>query len=323
MALSSAPLAAGPIDASRWTHHRPAIRPDVSPLDAGGETGIKLHYVSCHPPSGVETKGTILLIHGFPQTWYQFRRVITPLSDAGYHIIVPDYRGAGDSTKPSQYEAVFTKAVMAGDLRILVRKVEGVQGKVHVVGHDIGGMIAHAYATQYPDETASVCYGECPIPGSSFYEKHKRDTQFWHFLFHSIPDLPELLISGKVKEYQKHFLDRHCQDPSAFTLEDREVYAQAYSGSGAMRCALNVYRAFERDAVQNKKWVEENGRCKVPCLTLWGGESWMTQEEAVKMCEEFYEDGEYAEVEGAGHWIAEEQPMRFVEAVLRWVERSG
>ncbi len=90
-----------------------------------------------------------------------------------------------------------------------------------------------------------------------------------------------------------------------------------------MRCALNVYRAFERDAVQNKKWVEENGRCKVPCLTLWGGESWMTQEEAVKMCEEFYEDGEYAEVEGAGHWIAEEQPMRFVEAVLRWVERSG
>ncbi len=116
---------------------QPAIRPDVSPLDAGGETGIKLHYVSCHPPSGVETKGTILLIHGFPQTWYQFRRVITPLSDAGYHIIVPDYRGAGDSTKPSQYEAVFTKAVMAGDLRILVRKVEGVQGKVHVVGHDM------------------------------------------------------------------------------------------------------------------------------------------------------------------------------------------
>ncbi len=55
---------------------------------------------------------------------------------------------------------------------------------IELIMRDSGGMIAHAYATQYPDETASVCYGECPIPGSSFYEKHKRDTQFWHFLFH-------------------------------------------------------------------------------------------------------------------------------------------
>lgn len=109
----------------------------MDPLDAGGESGIRLHYASCRPPLEMEEKGTILLIHGFPQTWYQFRRVITPLSDAGYHVIVPDYRGAGDSTKPAQYEAVFTKAVMAEDLRILVREIEGVKGKLHVVGHDM------------------------------------------------------------------------------------------------------------------------------------------------------------------------------------------
>lgn len=196
-------------------------------------------------------------------------------------------------------------------------------------------MVAHAYATQYPDETASVCYGECPIPGSTFYEENKRATQFWHFLFHvsgdrpstskvltqlcqSIPDLPELLIAGKVKEYQKHFFDRHCQDPCAFTIEDREVYAQAYSGSGAMRCALNVYRAFERDAVRNNLWLKEKGRCDVPCLTLWGGQSWMTKEDAIEMTHEYYVDIEYADVTGSGHWIAEEQPMGFVDAVLRW-----
>jgi pimeloyl-ACP methyl ester carboxylesterase len=103
---------------------------------------------------------------------------------------------------------------------------------------------------------------------------------------------------------------RHCQE-----------YAQAYSGSGALRCALNVYRAFERDAEQNRRWVEEKGKCKVRSLTLWGGGSWMSKEDAVNMCEEFYEGGEYGMVEGVGHWIAEEQPQRFIEAVLEWVGR--
>ncbi|KAK3708171.1 hypothetical protein LTR37_011675 [Vermiconidia calcicola] len=321
MAYYSALLTASPIDASRWTHHRTAVRPEVDPLDAGGEYGIRIHYVSCLPPAGAEKKGTILLIHGFPETWYQFRRVITPISDAGYHVIVPDYRGAGDSTKPSQLEAVFTKKLMAEDLHILLTEHLKITENVHVVGHDIGGMIAHAYATQFPEHTATVCWGECPIPGSTFYQERKGSAQFWHFLFHSIPDLPELLIAGKVKEYQKHFFDRHCQDPSAFTLEDREVYATAYSASGAMRCALNVYRAFERDAVQNNDWVKQNGKCGVRCLTLWGGESWMPKEEALKMCDEYYSRSEYVDIEGCGHWIAEEQPGRFVDAILGWVGR--
>jgi predicted alpha/beta-fold hydrolase len=157
MAYSAAVISAKPIDASRWRHHRvsdisfqllrpartltltlqPAVRPDISPLDAGGEHGIRIHYVSCHPPSNVEQKGTVLLIHGFPQTWYQFRRVITPISNAGYHVVVPDYRGAGDSTKPAQYEAVFTKSVMAEDLHLLLKDHLNIKGKIHVVGHDM------------------------------------------------------------------------------------------------------------------------------------------------------------------------------------------
>lgn len=135
--LSGAVLSVGPISASRWTHHRIPVRPDVDPLDAGGEYGIRIHFVSCLPPTNVEQKGVILLIHGFPQTWYQFRHVITPLSDAGYHVIVPDYRGAGDSTKPSQAEAIFTKDVMAADLYVLVTGYLGIKDKIHVVGHDM------------------------------------------------------------------------------------------------------------------------------------------------------------------------------------------
>lgn len=106
----------------------------MDPIDAGGEPGIKIHYVSCKPPPDEQKKGTILLIHGFPQTWYQFRRVITPISNAGYHVIVPDYRGAGESTKPSQEQAVFTKAVMAEDLHLLLTQHLNITEKVHIVG---------------------------------------------------------------------------------------------------------------------------------------------------------------------------------------------
>ena len=83
-------------------------------------------------------------------------------------------------------------------------------------------MIAHAFAVQYPDLTASITWGECPLLGSRFYNEQKRSPLLWHFVFHNVPDLPELLITGKVKEYQKHFFDRAAQNVGAFTPEDRE-----------------------------------------------------------------------------------------------------
>ena len=89
-----------------------------------------IHYVTCEPPEGTKPKGTILLIHGFPQTWYQFRRVINPLADAGYFIVVPDYRGAGGSGKPMDG---YTKDVMARDLHTLVTKELRITKKIHVV----------------------------------------------------------------------------------------------------------------------------------------------------------------------------------------------
>lgn len=97
-----------------------------------------LAVITCPPPDGVDAKGVILLVHGFPQTSYQFRRVITPLADAGYHVIAPDYRGAGSSGKPW---VGFTKDVMAKDLHTLVTKHFEIIEKIHLVGHDIGGMI--------------------------------------------------------------------------------------------------------------------------------------------------------------------------------------
>lgn len=278
-----------------------------------------IHYVQCAPPEGIQTKGTILLIHGFPQTWYQFRRVITPIADAGYHVIVPDYRGAGGSGKP--WEG-YTKNIMAKDLHTLVTKILGIKEKVHVVGHDIGGMIAHAYANLYPEVTASACWGECPLLGSPMYYERKHSMGGWHYTFHNVPDLPELLVAGRERIYLKHFYDRLSQNPEAISNDDLGVYAQAYAQPGALRCGFNCYRAFEEDAEINNNWVKEKGKCKVRCLALWGGKSYFSEEAVTKSVGEYYENVIYGDIKGAGHWVAEEKPKLFIEAVLNWVAKG-
>jgi pimeloyl-ACP methyl ester carboxylesterase len=138
MSLSLKP----PIATNRWSYHRLPIHPSPSALDAYNDPNTQLHiaYIVCRPPATDPTLGTILLIHGFPQTSYQFRHVITPLSDAGYVVIDPDYRGAGRSSKPHvEAERGFNMEVMARDLRELVLKVgsEQERAKLHVVGHDM------------------------------------------------------------------------------------------------------------------------------------------------------------------------------------------
>ena len=290
----------------------------VEDIPVGVEKGLMIHYTTCPPPPDVKSKGTILLIHGFPQTNYQFRRVITPLADAGYKIIAPDYRGAGGSSKPWDG---YTKAAMARDLHTLVTKVLNINEPIHVVGHDIGAMVSHAYAMQFPDDTASICWGEAPLPGSQAYHNRKHSMGGWHYTFHSVPDLPELLVAGKEHIYLKHFYDRLSQNPTAISTEDIDVYAAAYSQPGALRCGFNCYRAFEEDAAMNNKWKEEKGKCAVRCMALWGAESYIDEASANAMVGEFYQTVQYRGVKGCAHWIAEENPKDFVESVLNWVEK--
>ncbi|KAI9822701.1 MAG: hypothetical protein M1827_000420 [Pycnora praestabilis] len=283
---------------------------------------VRLHYIDCTPSSSssssdseVPYKGTILLIHGFPQTCHQYRHVITPLSSAGYRVIVPDYRGAGQSSHPAQG---FTKSVMARDMMQLVTDRLGIKDKIHVVGHDIGGMIAHAYASRYPDHVASVLWGECPLPGTRAYEENKVTLKLFHFVFHSVLDLPEALVAGREGIYLKHFFDKLALNTAAITTKDLEHYTLMYEQPGAMRCAFNVYRAFEEDAGENRTWLRDQGKCRVPALAL-NGEGSGVVEEAEGMIREMYENVEVAIVEESGHYIAEENPDGFVREVLAFV----
>ncbi|KAF2819220.1 soluble epoxide hydrolase [Ophiobolus disseminans] len=292
-------------------------RQRIATITTTANEQIRINYIESRPST--PAKGTILLIHGFPQTSYQFRHVITPLSEAGYRVIAPDYRGAGQSSKPaSGYE----KTQMAEDLHILLQDHLGIKEKVHVLGHDIGGMIAFAYATRYPSGVASLIWGECPLPGTTLYEEVKTLPDVFHFIFHRVPDLPEFLIAGKEREYVKHFFDKQTFNSGAISASDLEHYVLAYQQPGAIRAGLEVYRAFEKDAKRNRGWVKENGKSSVPTLVMMGKE-FLLAAHGTGMASELHEDAEMLVVEESGHYIAEENPTALVKGVLKFVVSLG
>ncbi len=142
------------MDYRTWNHRTVEVEPSV-----------RIAYIDCPSKSKRSQRGVILLIHGFPQTSYQFRHVIDTLAEAGYRVLAPDYRGAGASSKPA---TGFTKSIMARDLVRLLDALK-IHEPVHVIGHDIGGMIAFAMAAKHPSRVASLNWGECPLPGTSVH----------------------------------------------------------------------------------------------------------------------------------------------------------
>jgi pimeloyl-ACP methyl ester carboxylesterase len=275
-----------------------------------------MNFIDCPPPSAPQ-KGVVLLIHGFPQTSYQFRHVITPISDAGYRVIAPDYRGAGQSSKPKDG---YNKMQMAEDLHILVTQHLDIKDKVHVVGHDIGGMIAWPYAARYPDNVASLIWGECPLPGTSLYDNIKGTDAVFHFIFHRVPDLPEALIAGREKIYLQHFFDKIAVNSAFLTPQDLEVYTTAFVQPGAMRAGLEVYRAFEKDAQENTEWIRKHGKVKVPSLGMFAS-GFVLAEGAEGMMNELHDEGsaQCLVVDDCGHYIAEESPNRFIKGVVDFI----
>lgn len=277
---------------------------------------VRVNYIDSTTADSSHTKGVLLLIHGFPQTSYQFRHVIQPLAAAGYRVVVPDYRGAGRSSKPESGD--YSKVRMADDLYLLVTEHLGVKEKIHVVGHDIGGMIAYAYATRHAGGSASLVWGECPLPGTSVYKEDQGTVAQWHFVFHCVPDLPEVLVQGKEELYIQHFFDKNSYNSDAITPHDVEVYAAACKKPGAMRAAFAVYGAFEKDNEENVTWQKENGKCKVPALVL-NGDRFRHAAQAAKAGSETCENVKVDVVKDSGHYIAEENPGGFVEKILNFV----
>src|SRR6478672_117578 len=188
--------------------------------DTASVNGITLHYViGGHGPP-------VVLLHGWPETWYQFRLVMPALAK-NYTVIVPDLRGLGDSSKPSTgYDGNST----AEDLNQLISQL-GFK-KILLVAHDIGAQTAYSYAATHPNNVSKLVIMDYIFPG--FLPPQFGQNGPWWFTFHQVPNLPEFLVEGKEREYISSFVKMLAYNPSAITKEDLDIYAEKYSAPGAM-----------------------------------------------------------------------------------------
>ncbi|MGI4830446.1 MAG: alpha/beta fold hydrolase [Janthinobacterium lividum] len=279
------------------------------------EPGVRLHYVVAGSGSR-----TMVLLHGYPQTWWEWRHVLAPLVRAGWKVVAPDYRGAGGSSKP---QAGYDKRTMAADIFKLLREHLGVTGPVTMVGHDIGMMVAYAFASEYPKAVDKLVLMEAPLPGTAAYDATVATTKLnndpmWHFFFHNAQNsLAESLTAGRERLYLQHFYERLAFNQDAITTADLDLYALHYSAAGAMRAGFELYRAFDRDGEDNRAALKKKGRLTMPVLAL-GGTSSFFLPIAKGMLAEVAKHVTVAAIPDSGHWIAEENPNALVEELLHF-----
>jgi pimeloyl-ACP methyl ester carboxylesterase len=282
-----------------WTHGMTDVEP-----------GLRLHYVTAGAGPRV-----VVLLHGFPQTWYQWRFVIPPLVDAGFRLVAPDYRGAGHSWRPA---GGYDKRTMAEDIRRLLREQLGIEEPVALVGHDIGLMVAYAYAQAHRDEVSHLVVVDAPLPGTAVFDRLRSDPRVWHFAFHGARDVAEMLVAGRERQYLQAFFNARVYDPSAISDADLDVYASAYSAPGAMRAGFELYRAFDRDAEDNRAALSQNGKLTMPVLAV-GGETSTSGPLVEEMMREVAEDVTSVRVPRTAHWIPEENPADLTAALLNFL----
>jgi len=215
--------------------------------------GTTIHYV--RGGSGP----TLVLLHGFPQDWFEWRRLMPRLAQS-FTVLAVDMRGVGGSAAP-------TDGYAAADLAEDVHQLLGGLGvdRAHIVGHDIGGWVAYAFTRIHPHSTSTLLIMETPIPGVEPFLHLDIDVPLWHGEFHMIPDLPEALVAGRQAIYFRHFFDVGTNDNSVITDADVDHYADAYGDPADLRSAFEIYRALPANITLN---TESTGPVDVPLLLV-------------------------------------------------------
>jgi pimeloyl-ACP methyl ester carboxylesterase len=227
-----------------------------APIDRFAEVnGVKLHYLAAG-------KGDpVILLHGYAQTSQMWRPLIPELAKT-HLVIAPDLRGFGDSAKP---EGGYEKKTMAQDVHALAEAL-GIK-RAGIAGHDIGLMVAYAYAAQYPGEVERIALMDAFLPGVGDWTTVWLLRDLWHFHFYG--KTPLALVDGRERIYLEHFWNDFAADPShSVSEDDRQFYAKAYAQPGAMRAGMEVFRNFEQDSKDFAAFIKT--KLKMPMLVLTG-----------------------------------------------------
>lgn len=266
--------------------------------------GVRLHYL-------IGGKGSpVVLLHGYAETSHMWIPVM-PLLAKNHTVIVPDLRGAGDSSKP---ESGYDKKNLAVDIQNLTSKLGF--NRVSMVGHDIGLMVAYAYAAQFPQATERVVLMDAFLPGIGNWKDVWLMRDLWHFHFYG--EVPLALVKGRERTYFEHFWNDFAADPKRSISEaDRRYYAKAYAQPGGMRAGFEYFRNFERDA---KDFARLSATpLPMPMLVMTGekasGEFLIQQGRLVAT------NVEGVVITNSGHWLMEEAPEQVIPKLVEFLDR--
>jgi pimeloyl-ACP methyl ester carboxylesterase len=271
------------------------------------ERTTRVNDVSLHYQVGGRGN-PVVLMHGYAETGHMWRPVMGVLAQT-HTVIVPDLRGAGASEKPA---SGYDKKTMAQDIHALVKSL-GFE-KATIVGHDIGLMVAYAYAAQYPDETDRVVLMDAFLPGIGNWKDMWLMRDLWHFHFYG--DVPLALVAGRERTYFEHFWNDFAADPHHSIPEaDRELYTAAYARPGGMHAGFEYFRNFERYAADFQQLAQN--KLTMPVRVISGeksGGSFLIDQ--VKLVAN---DVQGKVIPGSGHWLLEEAPEKVIPVLTEYV----
>jgi pimeloyl-ACP methyl ester carboxylesterase len=266
--------------------------------------GVRLHYLKAGEGD------PIVLLHGYAETSHMWRPIM-PMLAKTHTAIAVDLRGAGQSATP---EGGYTKVSMARDIQALTRKL-GFE-RVRIVGHDIGLMVAYAFAAQFPNDVDQITLMDAFLPGVGAWRDVWLMRDLWHFHFYG--KTPLALVHGRERIYFEHFWNDFAANPKRSIPEsDRRFYAKAYARPGGMRAGFEYFRAFEQDA---KDFAElAKTPLSMPMFVLTGekgsGEFLIQQGRMVAT------NVEGVVIRNSGHWLMEEAPERTIPKLIEFLNR--
>jgi pimeloyl-ACP methyl ester carboxylesterase len=272
--------------------------------------GVRIHYVTAGRGP------VVVLLHGYPETWYDWRLVIPKLA-ATYTIIAPDMRGLGDSSRPSDGD--YTKKAVADDIYQLVAKLGYKQ--VNIVGQDMGGPVAIAYAAAHPKAVKKVVFIESGIPGEGL--ESAMDTAHggsWHFGFFATPEIPEMLIHGREKEFYTAWAyhGAFVRHKEVFTPVVIDEYLRHYAAPGGLTAGFGYYRAFAQDAKENAATFATM-KLSMPVLAVGADHSF--GEFSAKNARNVAINVEAVMIEDCGHFVNEEKPDELAKVILDFLNK--
>ena len=276
--------------------------------------GIRMHYV---------TQGTgplVVLLHGFLEFWYSWRHQIPFLAEHGYTVVAPDLRGYNDSDKPRKGYDVPTL------LRDIVGLIRGVgEEQVSIVGHDWGGALAWAFATEYPEMTRNLIIMNAPHPQAMFRELRtfKQLRKSWYIFAFQLPWLPEVLLSRNNANAIGRMLNGSALQKAAFPPEVTAHYRKAMSKPGAMTAALNYYRQLFRHLPNLPgSSSEQEAHITAPTLVIWGEHDIALDIALTHGLEQWVDDLQLQYLPESGHWVQQEQPEQVNDLLLTFLSRT-